>query len=149
MSWITITEDDVKTRLTGAELSAFRTAALAAGQTDPLPEVIAQVTDEVRGYIAACPRNSLGAAGTIPKRLLGAALNIIRYRVATRLPSMKALIDGLREGEYKDALTLLRQVAACDYAIEDPTASDEQGVSVRPMIKSRRRQFSRAQQEGV
>ncbi|MDR1304469.1 MAG: DUF1320 family protein [Verrucomicrobiales bacterium] len=150
MNWITITETAVQTRLTGAELNAFRTAAMAVGQGDPLPEVIAQVTDQVRGYVAACPNNALGATGTIPKRLLASALDIIRYRVATRLPQMAGLIDALREGEYKDALTLLRAVAACNYAIEDPAADgDDTGGGTVEVVNRPPRVAAKSQLGGL
>jgi len=146
MSWITITTGDVQTRLTGPEMDAFRTAATAFGQVDPLPEIIAQVVDEIRGYIAACSENRLGAAGTIPPRLLATAINIIRYRYATRLPGMSSLIDPLRVAEYNDALRLLQQVAACDFSIEDPDGRDG---SATPMVSGRAPQFSRQQQDGI
>jgi hypothetical protein len=47
MAWISITESDVTSRLAGAEVAALKTAAIASGQTDPVAEIIEQVTDEV------------------------------------------------------------------------------------------------------
>lgn len=128
MSWQTITSTNVKTRLAGAELTALQTAALATGQTDPLVDVIAQVVDEVRGYISANPKNTLGAAATIPAKLLGAALAIIRYRLATRLPAKSFLTED-RVKENDAAIRLLEQVAANKFAIEDPTSGDRSGVA--------------------
>jgi hypothetical protein len=150
MSWITITADEVKTRLAGAELSAFQTAALATGQTDPLPEITAQVVDEVRGYVAACRSNTLGPAGTIPPRLLSATLAIIRFRLANRLPGGTALVDDLRVKEYEGAVSLLGKVAECDFAVEDPTGDATSGAQTNtPRITPRVRRFDRCSQEGL
>ncbi len=129
MAWSSITAAQVKTRLTGAELAACQTAALAAGQTDPLPEIVTQVVDEVRGYIAGCRENTLGADGTLPSKLQSAALAIIRYRLATRLP-VKSLLTEERVEENKAAIRLLEQVAACKFSIEDPNSGDRSGVAI-------------------
>ena len=129
MSWSALTTANVKTRLTGAELAAMQTAALSAGQTDPLPDIITQVTDEVRGYVAANRKNTLGAAGTLPSKLHGAALAMIRYRLATRLP-VKSLLTEDRVKENEAAIRLMEQVAAGKFSIEDPTSGDRSGVSI-------------------
>jgi len=50
MAWITITESDLLTAISGDELASFREAALADAQADPVAPTIAQVTDLVRGY---------------------------------------------------------------------------------------------------
>ena len=127
MSWSTITSTNVKTRLAGAELTALQTSALASGQADPLIEVTANVIDEVRGYIAANPKNTLGAASTVPSKLVSATLAIIRYRLATRLPT-KAFLTQDRVDENNAAIRLLEQVAAGKFAVEDPSSGDTSGV---------------------
>jgi phage gp36-like protein len=129
MSWSAITATEVKTRLTGAELTALQTVALASGQTDPLVEIIEQVVDEVRGYISANTSNTLGASGTVPSKLISAALAIIRYRLCTRLP-VKSLLTEDRVKENEAAIRLLEQVAAGKFAIEDPNSGDRSGVSI-------------------
>lgn len=129
MSWTTLTADHVKTRLAAAELAALQTVALAVGQTDPLPEIIAAVTDEIRGYIAANSSNQLGAAGAVPPRLESAALAIIRYRLATRLP-VKSLLTEDRVKENEAAIRLLERVAAGNFAIEDSAGNEVSGVRI-------------------
>lgn len=119
MSWITISENAVRSRLAAAELAALRTMAMADGQADPLPEIIQRVADEVRGYVAANTINRLGSAGTIPPQLESAALALVRYRLATRLP-VSTLLTEERKEEQRDALTLLRDVAAGRFAVEQP-----------------------------
>lgn len=121
MAWTTLTESDVKTRLAGAELTAFTTVALASGQTTPLTPLITQVVDEVRGYCAV--RNTLGEGATIPSKLVTAAVDILRYRLTTRLPIK---VTEERKAEYANAIALLRDVAAGRFAIEEPeTVEDE------------------------
>lgn len=149
MSWIPITESDVQTRLAGAELTALKTAALATGQTNPLTEIIGQVIDEMRGYIAACASNTLGVAGTIPQKLLGAALAIIRYRLATRLP-VKSLLTEDRVKENEQAIHLLEQVAACKFKIEEPITPDTEILSSpTPHMTARTRHFGRDYEDGI
>ena len=119
MAWITLTEDNVRERLSWPELSAFKTWHLKAGQDDPVPETIVRVVNEVRGYVSGCARNVLGPAGTIPDSLADAALSLMRWRLATRLPgASQALLDESRKQEYDDALRLLRDVARCNFGIE-------------------------------
>ena len=149
MSWLTITSDAVKTRLTGAEVSALQTSSLAEGQTDPLPEIVSQVCDEVRGYISASGC-SLGAAGTIPQKLLSATLAIIRYRLCTRLP-VKSLLTDARVEENNAAIRLLEQVAARKFLVEEPTVLSTEAESVPSprMDNSRPHVFAPDSQEGV
>lgn len=149
MPWISITEDDVKTRLSGPELSAFKSAALASGQGSPLPDIINQVVNEMRGYIAACESNQLGAGTTIPDKLLGATLAMIRYRLATRLP-VASLLDENRINENREALRLMERVAACSFRLEEPDSiSDEKLAYPKPSFGKRRRHFGRRHEEGI
>lgn len=148
MAWISITEADVQSRLAGAELAALKTAALADGQTSPLTEVCEHVVDEIRGYVAACARNTLGEGATIPQKLLSAALAMIRFRLATRLPRFP--LDENRRRENDQALHLLEQVAACRFAVEEPeTAEDEVLSSPSPAINERTRIFGSSDQDGI
>lgn len=145
--WIEITAADVQTRLAGAELSAYRSAGMAAGQADPLPEIISAVVNEVRGYVAACARNTLGAGATIPDKLKSTALAMVRYRLITRLP---LTIGEERKQEYRDALDLLREVAACRFAVEEPeTPEESEAIATSlPSMGTRTRNFTRELQDG-
>jgi hypothetical protein len=141
MSWITLTEAGVQTKLSGAELVALKTAALAVGQTNPLPEVLTLVTREVRGYVAANSKNVLGAEGTIPDELESAALNRIRYELATRLP-VASLLTQARTDANTAATALFKEVAADRFRIVPPvTEATEQaatGTAVQVVTSSTR-----------
>lgn len=147
MAWITITEADVLTALSGAELSALRGAALATGQADPVAPTIAQVTDLVRGYVGGCTRNTLGPAGTIPQKLLPTALDLLAARIPRRVDRSPS--KGREQAE-KDALELLGSVAACKFDIEEPlTATDEKSSAAqRPSFSGRPRRDVRREQDG-
>lgn len=122
MSWGPLTADEIKTRMSGPELTALQTQALASGQADPLPDIISQVTDEVRGYIAASSV-PLGQAGELPPQVRAAAIAIVRWRLGGRLAA--GGVENLfqtepRRKEYDDALALLRDVAAGRCVVEAP-----------------------------
>jgi hypothetical protein len=153
--WITITSTALQTRLAKPELDALGTAAVQSGQTTEtlVAEAIAQVTAEVRGYVAACSRNTLGETGTIPDELESAALALIRRHLFTRLPGMKRLYDEIRTKETEDALQRLRDTALCRFAIVPPaTPADDADQAAGPasqLIASTTRVSSREQTAGL
>lgn len=150
MAWITPTENDLKTRLSGPELSAFRAAALDAGQDDPVDYVMDQAIDLVRGYVAACPRNVLGLAGTIPQKLLGALLDILVIDVMKRAGGLIVDADGERKKAKDEALRLLERVADGKFAIEEPETEDtETHGAVTPSTSSPTRYFDQDSQSGL
>lgn len=139
------------TRLSGPELAALKTVALADGQTDPLPEILADVIHEVRGYVSACGRNTLAEGATIPEKLKGAALAMIRYRLVTRLPA-KSLMNDDRRKENSDALHLMRDVAGCKFAVDEPTtpAATQPAVLPSPTVSVRAaRRATHGHQDGL
>lgn len=144
MSWIAITEAHVLTVMSGPELDALRAAALDAGQADPLQPTIDQVTDLVRGYAAGVV--VLGASGTIPQKLLAPALDIIASRIPQRVDQSPS--DG-RAAKETAAISLLKDVAAGRFKIEEPTtASTETSAVPSPKITPRCRHFTRAAESG-
>jgi hypothetical protein len=139
--WTTITDAHILGKSAGGEVAAAREAALADGQTDPVPGIVEQVVREVRAAVATCERNTLGPVGTIPDELLGAALNRIRFECATRLPG-GALMDEDRRTANRDALRMIERAAECKVTIEQPdTASPEviaSGASLQVATNNRR-----------
>jgi phage gp36-like protein len=149
MAWITLVEADVVSRLSSPETAALKSAALATGQADPLAEIVSQVIQEVRGYVAAHRANQLGAGETIPDRLKSAALALIRWRLVNRLP-VKGLLTEERAREREEAITLLRDVAAGRFAIDAPTTlTDEVESATAPAITARDRTFTRDDEDGL
>lgn len=118
MSWASITESDLLTAISGAELTTYRSHSLAIGQADPVQPTIDGVTALVRGYCSKVM--ALGAAGTIPGSLLMPALDIVAYRMSMRAgksPSSE------RKAAHDKALQLLQDVADRKFRVEEDTAA--------------------------
>jgi hypothetical protein len=150
MSWITITEADVITKLSGPELAAMQSAALQALQVAPLPQIITDVTKEIRGYVGGCAKNTLGTGATIPDELLGTAISRIRFELATRLPVASLLTEDRRTAN-TNAIALLRDVARCDFAIiapETPATEQASGTSTQ-LVSSTTRRASTSKLSGL
>ena len=153
MSWRAITEADVLTQISGDELAAVRAASLQAAQADPLAPTITQVTQEVRGYVAACSQNVLDATGTtVPTELIGHAVAIIVPRLMARVAGLSIDKDKVRGDAAREAMRVLRDVAACHFAIVQPTtATSDVIASPAPKFSSteRTRNFSSCKQDGI
>jgi len=150
MAWITLTDEHLKTRLSGAELTAFSSAALAEGQSDPTDDILGDVTNEVRGFVAGNRNNTLGAAGTIPDKLRSAALDIATLKICQRAAGIVIDPGGHRAEAAKQAYRLLAQVADGKFAVEEPeTATDEVIGAPSPSIAGRDREHKRSDQDGL
>ena len=150
MAWRAITEADLLQRLSGDELEAFRAASLGSAQGDPVQGAIEQVTEQVRGYIAAHSANTLGPAGTLPARLIRAACDLLVIDVSTRAAGTLIDPDGVRKRNADAATRLLEQVAGGDYAIEEPEeAGTDSAAAPGPSTFTRDRTFDRASQDGI
>jgi hypothetical protein len=149
MAWSAITEAALVTHISGKELEALRAAALADGQVDPVQPSIDQVTDTVRGYIAACARNTLGDAGTLPSKLVDAACALIVSAVISRVPGYP--LSDERRLAREGAIRLLERVSDCKFAIEDPDSEGgaEEISSPTPSMTSGTLNFRRDAQDGI
>lgn len=147
MAWISITEDDLLTAISGDELTGYREAALAEGQPDPVQPTIDQAADLVRGYVGGWKQNTLGPAGTIPQKLLSAAVDIIVARIPSRVG--KSPKEGRKDAR-DAAIKLLEQVSAGKFDIEEPvTKSDEQPSAPSPSFSGRARRNVREESHGL
>ncbi|MFA5265612.1 MAG: phage protein Gp36 family protein [Opitutaceae bacterium] len=149
MSWITLTETDVLEKMAAAELEACREMALAENQSDPLDGVIAEVTQEVRGYVGT--KYTLSFGDTIPVKLRGPALVLIRDRLLSRFP-VQINTNEDRAKQTEAALTLLRDVAAGKFLIDlaDSAITGEM-ASHAPveLVRSSRQNFTRDSMNGL
>lgn len=152
MSWIALTAADVQRQLSGAELTALKTAAKASSQDGDtiLSEAITDVTRKVRGYVAACQRNVLGDGTTIPDELKASAIALVRDFLFTRLPGLKDLYDDARKDATKNAMAELRDVAACKFLIVQPetAAANQAGGPAVELVESRARNATRERTKG-
>ena len=148
-NWITISADDVLTIMAGAELDAVREQALGDGQSDPLDATIAEVVQLVRGYVGTA--YTLSAGETVPKKLRGATLVLIRDRLLSRLP-ISDLTTPDRTSQTNAAYQLLRDVAAGKYMIDvadDPVTSEVASSAPVQLVRSSQPHFSRGQLDGI
>jgi len=148
--WRELTEDDVLAGLNAPETMAYQSAAITEGQ-DVLAQILDQVTQECRGHIADCSRNSLAPGNTLPERVHYHAIAMVRFRMMTRL-GLEVNED--RRKEQRDAVAFFTRVSECKVALEpgDGSGTDDgtdSQVTPSPGIKARRRQFSREQQNGI
>lgn len=143
MAWITPTEDHILTRVSGAELEAFRSAALATGQADPVAGTIKIVVDFMWGYIFNCPtvKQSDHEAGTLPESAINPFLDIIVPTIQGRPAG--AVIEGtnsIRLDARSDAMKWLKAAAACEVAVDGVPPPEKPGAPIpKPIIIKRRR----------
>lgn len=84
-------------------------------------DVIANVVARVRGSVAACQATrTLGADGTIPPELAGAAVSLCRIELISTVPGAVSLADETRKELLRDARAQLDAAAACKIAITPP-----------------------------
>lgn len=120
MAWKTLDETSVLSRLTDAEVSALKTAATRAGQPDTIAEIIGQVVQDWRGLLRR--HHVLAEGSTIPFEIESHVLAEIRYRLFTRLPGMKSLLDERRVDEWNEANRTKGRLK--DYVFEDAIAAE-------------------------
>lgn len=147
MSWITLAESDLLTRMNSKELEGIRAAALAAGQADPVAPSILQVVNHIRGAVRACDSNTLGDGDTIPDELLGEALDMLVYILPSRVGTYTT---ATRKDLHDKAVKLLQRVAECKFYIQNPTtASTTDPPKSKPAITARDKEFTRTKQDGI
>lgn len=127
--WIELTETHLKEALSGPEVEAFRTAALADGQSDPVPGLIEAVVRQIRSRVAACKSNTMGAGLTIPDETLNSAKAMLAWEMLTRLPGNDPSLYETREKRKNDALKYLDSIAKCDAVIEQPATPSEEVIA--------------------
>lgn len=140
-AWITPTEADILTRMSGPELDAFRSAALGSGQADPVAELIISTVNMMRGYIFRCPNVDVTTKeeGTIPTSGLFAFLDLIVPTLQGRHAG--AVIEGtngIRLDARSDAMKWLRDCANCLIAVDELPPPNAPGAPIpKPTITKR------------
>ncbi len=123
-AWISITPDNLNDYLAAAQVSAFRTKALAAGQSDPLVEIITDVARRIRTEIRGCPSNRVSATdGALPPELKSTAIALIVEAAQTRLPGLKLTDEQKRAAD--NARAYLLRIARCEVPVSAPDNPQE------------------------
>jgi hypothetical protein len=126
MSWEILTTEDVLSEFTIAEAASIRTLQ-GSGSGSGLPFanidfIVVNVTDEVRGYIAAggYALDQTSDPRTIPISLFEDAIAIARWRLLIATPSFRQLQTEERRLAFEAALKKLALIAAQQFVIEPP-----------------------------
>ena len=105
MAWRTVTEQDLESALSGAEIEAFRRSSTAC---DPVAAQIDAGVAYVRGIVRSSPaRVRIGPEGTIPESLVLPCVERLRFSVLTR---MDMPVNESRRLAYEKAEELLEKV---------------------------------------
>lgn len=125
--WRELIEADVLGVLSEPEAAAYQSAATGSGQ-DVLADILGQVVNHCRGYIADNPANKLAEGLTLPERCLRPALHLVRKDLLTRL-DLEVSED--RRKDATEALRFFERVADGKVSIEQPTGAVDTGSPVQ------------------
>lgn len=145
--WRELTEADVLGVLNATETSVYQTAV--AGETqDVLADIISQVVNHCRGYIADNPANKLAEGVTLPERVIRPALHLIRKDLLTRL-DLEVSED--RRKDAAEAIRFFERVADGKVQVELPTgATDDSGPQQTiEVVSNHERQATRENLSGL
>lgn len=150
-NWFTPTSADLNDHKVAQLVDALRQEALAAGQTDPMPRIITEITNAVRGAIAFSGQYQLDAdATTIPNGLKEEAVKKIVRVMKGRL-EMPLSKDEQRDDEIYESR--LKALVKGEWPVDAPdnvlSPVPVQTASPSPRITKKTRQFSRDNQEGA
>lgn len=136
--WRAITEADILSKMSSAELEAFREAAVSSDQDDPITSAITNVTGLVRGYVASNASNTLDTeTDTVPERLIPAAVDVLVVDIPARAAGTQIDPDSARAKAKDKAIKLFEQVAADKFSIEDPiTGTESAGGGARRVTRN-------------
>jgi hypothetical protein len=127
--WIQLTVSSLRSAMSGPERQTLDRAAVDPDQQSVLAEIAANVANEWRGGLrSVCVIDS--RTSYIPDELLVHILADFRYRAATRLPSMKALLDELRVKEWDRAMKIRDNLKGMTFVIpaaEYQESADQSG----------------------
>lgn len=134
------------------EDTAYRTSLLVSGQTDPLVQIISQVTLQFRNAIRSCGKNRLHeTASWLPEGAIFHAVAIIVFRLLSRLSAGGEEPGESRKMEYKEALKWLELVRSCKELVEEPDGSGTEtgGSEIEVSSETPARKWTRGQQSGL
>ncbi len=125
--WVTLNSDYLQKRMRfewpKLKDAANRAANDADAFSDTVTDILADVCNRVRGAVAANSRNTLGAEGTVPPELAGAAVTLARLELIAVVPGAVSLNDETRKALAKSANDQLRDAADGRLAITPPATS--------------------------
>ena len=152
-TWVTLTEDDALSGMSAKERTAFATASVEASVPDRLLPILANFSNEIRGYVQThAPAAVSATPGTIPPEFVDRAVDYIRFKLLLTGPGYQPG-DG-RKLAYEKAEAYFMKVAegkilpakADDAAAPDVPQAKPSGVEVVSGPGSR---TGRARMDGI
>lgn len=115
MSWVTVTPDDILSRLSSPEFDGVGITDLAEGQDSPVDVGIALALAEVRGYIPEALRSD--DLTLVPPELQDTAIVIAIEKISSRLSGADLVMTETRTRSLEFAIQRLRDTARGAYHI--------------------------------
>jgi hypothetical protein len=151
--WVALTTEDVTSAMTAVEAARFGGASTGSGPADRAETILADLVQEIRGYIATWAQNTLSLDTTlIPPAFKAKALSIARWRLLIAVPGMPT--DDARKADFEKADAFFLKVAEgkirpqpAPDAVANPVPQERPQAT--PRISARKRRFSRDQQDGI
>ncbi|MDR0351771.1 MAG: hypothetical protein LBH49_04005 [Puniceicoccales bacterium] len=122
-NWIKIIPRDLYDYLVAEQVDALRKQALAKHQSDPLVEIIKDVSSMIRSEIKSNRQNTLSSsADALPVELKSVACSLILEIAQTRIPGLKLSEDQIRLAN--QSREHLKRVAKGDVFVSIPEDAD-------------------------
>lgn len=97
VAWITIQTPDLYDYMAATQVNAIKSVELASWQTNPIDEIIDDVTARIRAEISGNKNNRLSADKTkIPHDLKSVACYLVLESAQVRIPTLKLTEDQVR-----------------------------------------------------
>jgi hypothetical protein len=123
-NWVILTAGMLQSRIAAPEYNLFTSSAIQGGQSDPVPQILADISQQVRAAIRSGNQVALGPAGTIPASTKNAALTLAKWEVYARVPTLRTFLETLRP-EKDAAERYLMKLAEGAITPETPSTPDE------------------------
>jgi hypothetical protein len=137
-TWINIKIDDLYAYLVAAQVDVLRKCALAKNQSDPVGEVIRDISLKIRAQVASNRRNTLSQQPhAIPPELKSEACILILEVAQARIPGLKLTADQIRLAD--QARLQLQKVVAGEVVISVADDRLEDGRKAVTVVHSRQK----------
>jgi hypothetical protein len=136
--------------MSAAEDISLRTKLISSGQTDPLSEIIAQMTSTFRDAVRSSGKNRLSEDDAlVPEGAIFYLVPLIRQRLLGRF-GIAGEVSEIRMEEYKAAEKYMSEVRRGLSLVENPFKSeDAPQVIPTPSISENPKRFRWADQDGI
>jgi hypothetical protein len=117
--WLVLTAAALQSRIAAHEYDTITGSAIKGLQADPVPLILADITQQVRAAVRSGRKTALGAAGTIPASLKATALTLAKYELYSRVSALRSALETMRPA-WERADALLKSVIKGEITPEAP-----------------------------